>query len=529
MNKTRLVCLAAGLFVLGTVLFPTVTSASVGVSPASLNFGSVTVNTSSAAATLVVTNTSRGSITLDKISCTSPDFVVTGPTLPLNLGGHQSESFHVVFLPTTAATFSGNITINAGRRGGIFTSIPVSGTGIAPAVQALTYLLTPSVANLSFANLVVGSAASQGFTLTNTGTGSVTISQVAAAGAGFSVSGFSSAVSLAAGQSLSLAVGFAPSATGSVSGSISVVSSATNSPASITLSGTGVQPLLSVVPSSVSFGNVTVGVTNSQTMTIQNPGTASLTVTQASLSGASYSMSGLALPLSVAPGASVAFNISFGPASASSLPGSLTLVSNAPTSPTNIALAGTGIAQVLQLSASPASLSFASLATGTSASQSITVTNTGNSAVAISQITASGAGFSTNSVSLPISLAAGQSTSISVTCAPASAGTLTGSLTVTSNAANSPLTVALTGTATAPTYSVNLTWTPSSSSYEGFNIYRGSVSGGPYTKMDASLIASPSYADSTVTAGQTYYYVATEVDSSGNESAYSTETAATVP
>jgi fibronectin type 3 domain-containing protein len=90
--------------------------------------------------------------------------------------------------------------------------------------------------------------------------------------------------------------------------------------------------------------------------------------------------------------------------------------------------------------------------------------------------------------------------------------------------------IALSGTGTAPvTYSVSLSWTPSSTSYEGFNVYRGSVSGGPYSKIDSSLISTPSYMDNNVTAGQTYYYVATEVDDTGTESAYSSEVSATIP
>jgi len=529
MDKTRLVCLVVGLLVVSSMLFPAAAQAGVGLSPSSFNFGSVTVNTTSAAATLVVANNGRGSIILERVMCSSPNFVISGPALPVSLGAHTSTSFQVVFKPAAASTFSAKITVVTGKHGGTSSTIPVSGTGITPAPQ-LTYLLTPSAGSVPFGNLLVGSSASQALSLTNTGTGSVTISQVVVTGAGYSVSGFSGAVNLPAGQSLSLAVTFAPTATGSVAGSVGVVSTATNSPATISLSGSGVQPLLSVVPSSVNFGNVTVGVINSQTMTIKNPGTANLTLTQATLSGTGYTMSGLALPLSLAPGGSVAFNISFAPASASSFPGSLTLVSNAPTSPASVALSGTGIAQKMTLSANPASLSFGSLTTGTSASQNVMVTNTGNSTVAISQIVASGTGFSTGSVSLPVSLAAGQSASFSITFAPVSAGSLTGSVTVTSNAANSPLVVSLSGTATAPAaYSVNLSWTPSSSTYAGFNIYRGTVSGGPYSKVDSTLISAPAYTDSSVTTGNTYYYVATEVDSSGNESAYSGEISAVIP
>ncbi|HET6932014.1 MAG TPA: choice-of-anchor D domain-containing protein, partial [Candidatus Acidoferrum sp.] len=381
-----------------------------------------------------------------------------------------------------------------------------------------------------FGNTLVGSSASQTITVTNSGTGSVTLSQVSASGTGFTVTGFSSGVTLAAGQSLPLTASFSPAATGSVTGSISVVSNATNSPATIALTGTGVQPQISVIPSSVSFGSVTVGVTNTQTITIRNPGTATLNITQASLAGTGFTTSGLALPLSVAPGGSASFTAGFAPASASNFSGSLTLISNTPNSPLVVPLSGTGVTSVLQLSASPATLAFGSLATGTTATQSVTISNTGNSSVSISQIAASGAGFTTSSIALPLSLAAGQSTSFSVTFAPASTGSLAGSVSVVSNAANSPLAIALSGTGTlSASYTVSLNWTPSSSTYNGFNVYRGTTSGGPYTRVDTSLVSATSYTDPAVTQGQTYYYVATEVDSSGMESGYSSEVSATIP
>jgi Abnormal spindle-like microcephaly-assoc'd, ASPM-SPD-2-Hydin len=195
-----------------------------------------------------------------------------------------------------------------------------------------------------------------------------------------------------------------------------------------------------------------------------------------------------------------------------------------------VPISGTGVASILQLSASPASLSFGSLTTGTSATQSVTISNTGNSSVSISQVSASGAGFSTSGIALPLSLAAGQSTSFSVSFAPASAGSLAGSVTVVSNATNSPLVVALSGTGVAPvSHAVSLSWTPSSSTYSGFNIYRGTTSGGPYTRLDTSVVSATSYVDSGVSSGSTYYYVATEVDSSGTESAYSGEVSAKIP
>jgi fibronectin type 3 domain-containing protein len=78
-------------------------------------------------------------------------------------------------------------------------------------------------------------------------------------------------------------------------------------------------------------------------------------------------------------------------------------------------------------------------------------------------------------------------------------------------------------------HSVTLSWTASTSTVAGYNVYRSSVSGGPYTKLNASPDTSTTYVDSAVQAGQTYYYVVTSVDSAGTESTFSAEVSATIP
>ena len=101
---------------------------------------------------------------------------------------------------------------------------------------------------------------------------------------------------------------------------------------------------------------------------------------------------------------------------------------------------------------------------------------------------------------------------------------------MTSNATNSASSVTLSGTgAQAVAHSVTLTWTASTSTVVGYHVYRSTVSGGPYTKQNSSVNASTSYVDSAVQAGTTYFYVVTSVDSSGVESADSTEVSVTVP
>lgn len=77
---------------------------------------------------------------------------------------------------------------------------------------------------------------------------------------------------------------------------------------------------------------------------------------------------------------------------------------------------------------------------------------------------------------------------------------------------------------------VSLSWTPSPSpDVSGYNIYRSSVSGGPFTRLNPSPIPGTTYWDVTVESGLTYYYVSTAVDYTGAESAYSNEAVATIP
>lgn len=85
-------------------------------------------------------------------------------------------------------------------------------------------------------------------------------------------------------------------------------------------------------------------------------------------------------------------------------------------------------------------------------------------------------------------------------------------------------------TATAQqAHSVALSWNASTSTVSGYNIYRSTVSGTGYTKINSSVVPALAYIDSTVQNGTTYFYVSTALDSSGNESLYSNETRAIIP
>ena len=182
------------------------------------------------------------------------------------------------------------------------------------------------------------------------------------------------------------------------------------------------------------------------------------------------------------------------------------------------------------LTATPNSLGFGSQVLNTPVTLIVKITNVGTATANITQDSISGAGFSSG-VATPITLNPQQSVSVSVIFNPGAAGTVSGSFTLSSNG-TVMLSVPLSGTGLAPlAHSVDVTWVASTSaSLQGYNVYRGTVSGGPYSKI--SPILSPTtllFTDATPLSGHQYFYVVTAVDTSGAESAASTEVAVSIP
>jgi hypothetical protein len=405
-----------------------------------------------------------------------------------------------------------------------------------------TATLTVNPSNINFGTVPVGSIQTQSVTLANPGGPKVTITQATLTGTGFTLSGLSYPLTLAGGQSVKCAVTFAPQSPASDSGSVSIAfstqtsngkgnNSLTNSSATILtvpVSGTAVTwGQLAPNPSSLNFGNVQVGSSQSQWETLTNLGGSNVTISQVTDAGTGFSISGLNLPTTLAPNQSLTFSTTFVPQTASSTTGTITVSSDASTPTLTIPQSGTGTAQG-QLAVSPTSANFGNVTVGTSTSQAGTLSATGAS-VTVSSASVSNPEFSLSGVIFPLTIAAGQSVPITVAFAPQASGTASGALSFASNASNSP-TESLTGDGVAPPqHSVSLSWAASTSTVVGYNVYRGGTSGGPYTRINSALESSTNYTDSSVQAGQTYYYVATAVDSTGAESAYSSQVQAVIP
>jgi len=253
-----------------------------------------------------------------------------------------------------------------------------------------------------------------------------------------------------------------------------------------------------------------------------------VSISQASMSSGSFAVSGLSLPASLAAGQSLTFGVVFSPMVSGSASGTMAILSNASDSQLNIGLSGTA-ATSGQLSLTPTALSFGNVTDGSSAVLSGTLTASGSS-VTLSSVTSTSTEFVLSGISLPTTLAAGQSIPFTVTFLPQVSGTTTATFSFVSNAGNSPVTESLTGSGVAPVQrSVSLSWMASTSTgIVGYNVYRGTVSGGPYARV-TSLDSGVTFTDSTVSAGQTYYYVVTAMDTTGTESLYSNQAQAVVP
>jgi hypothetical protein len=491
-------------------------------SPASISYGNVPVG-SSGSQTVTLNNTGSSSLTISALSASGAGYSVTGFTLPISIAAGANTTFTAKFTPTATGNSTGGISITSTAPGSPLT---IAMTGIGAQGQ-----ITPNPASVSFGNVLVGANSSQTVSLTNNGSGSVTISNVAASGTGYSISGVATLpLTLTTGQSTSFTATFTPASPTSPSGSIAVTSNGSNPNLSISMTGTGIQPAITATPSTIGFGNVVVGLPNSQTIKIQNTGTATLTISQASVTGTGFSLSGLTTPMNIAAGGNATFNVAFGPNSAGAVNGSLSLTNNSGTSPILIPLSGTGVAATYVLNASATSLSFGNVNVGSNSTLNVTLTNAGNSTVTVLSVTPTGTGYSASGVSAGLQIAAGATATLNVTFTPTSAATVPGNITIGSNATNPAISITLSGTGVqSAQHSVSLTWTASTSTVVGYNVYRGSVSGGPYTLITSAPVAGTAYTDLTVQAGQTYFYVVTAVDASGNESVFSNEVSATIP
>ena len=404
---------------------------------------------------------------------------------------------------------------------------------------AATAQMAFSFSNVSFGTVQIGSSLIIPMPVTNTGKSTVTISQAAVSGTGFSFAGPNLPLSLAPQQTANLSVSFSPQTAGAVSGSLTfsgwaswgghnTVHTATST---VALSGTGYSALAPgylTAPASMNLGSVAVGGSQTQALTLSNSGGSSLTISGATVSGAGFSVSGLTFPYTLAAGGSASLSVIFAPTAAGTDTARVTLSSDASNPSVAVSLTGSATTSSGTLGLTPGSMNFGTVTIGTAQSQSGNITASGGS-VTVSSVSSSNSVFTVGGLTLPVTLAAGQSVPFTVSFAPTATATTSANISFVTSTSTSSVETAI-GSGGTIQHIIDLSWNASTStSVMGYNVYRGGAATGPFSKINPSLNTSMNYSDSTVQSGQTYYYVTTAVDTAGGESSYSNQVQAVVP
>jgi centrosomal CEP192-like protein/ASPM-SPD-2-Hydin domain-containing protein len=422
---------------------------SASLSSSSLIFASQNVGTTSPTQSATLTNTGNATLNLSSISANG-DFALaaTGTSCPYGGGtvaAGTNCTIDVSFTPTATGARTGTVTITDNATGSP-QIVNLSGTGVAPAVSF-------SVAALAFGNQVTNTtSAAQSVTLTNTGSGVLSLSSVAITGtnpADFAISANPCGPTVAPGANCSISVTFTPLGNGARAASLTLIDNASTSPQSVNLTGNGLNPL-AVTPAILAFGNEGAGTTSAaKNVTLRNNTSASVTITGTSFTGPNateFAQAATTCGSSLAAHASCTISITFSPVAVGAESATLSITDSAANSPQAVTFSGTGV--------QPVTLSVATLNFGnqgiasTSDPKNVTVKNNNSVALNFTGMTITGtnaADYAESATTCGSSLGGHSACIISVTFTPSGPGTETAALSITDNAGNNPQTVALTG------------------------------------------------------------------------------------
>lgn len=397
------------------------------VSPGSLAFADQVVGSSSSAQTVTLTNGGNVATSIAAPKMTGPFGVST--TCSTTLAANASCTYSVIFTPTSMNAASGALVVGTDVGG---QTVTLSGKGVQTSGAA-------SAGSLGFGSQDVSTtSAPQSLTLSNTGNTSLAINAISVAGQ-YSVS-HNCPGSLAVGTSCAINVVFAPATMGAQNGAVTLDTAGGTSV--VTLTGTGLQAVASLTPTSLNFGSQSMGVASAQqTFTLSNTGNRIMTVNPLTTSGLIQWSVTSNCGATLAAGASCLYSAVFTPTYQGAA--SESMVVN--TSGGNATVRFSGFGTQAVLSANPTSLAFANVQAGQSAARAFTLTNSGNVAATNLNLTPP-AGFS-QSNTCTTTLAPNTSCTVTVTFSPSAVQAYGGTLSIA--ASESATTVSITGTGTA--------------------------------------------------------------------------------
>jgi len=311
-----------------------------GVSPTTLSFGNVAVNTA-VKQSVILTSTGNLPVTVYAPTLTGTGFSISGITFPLTLNPGKTATLSVQFDPSTTGAASGQLTITSNNNWTNPTVlVSLSGTGTAATSAALSAVSC-------------GSAS-----MTGAGTDACTVALSAAApSGGLSVSLSSSNAAVTVPATVTVPANATSAAFTATVSSVTTAQAVTLKASAGSVSKTfalqlnPAVPTLSLSATSVAFGSVGLNAPATQSVTLTSTGTAPVTISAATLTGTGFTMSGATFPVTLNPSQVATLTVQFDPTTAGAATGQLTITSNSSTNGTaTIALSGTGMQPQVSLS-----------------------------------------------------------------------------------------------------------------------------------------------------------------------------------
>lgn len=195
----------------------------------------------------------------------------------------------------------------------------------------------------AFGKVEIGSAASFKIILTNSSNKSLRIDTKSKRGSEFFFGHFPLPLTLGPGESAELPITFKPSVGGHATGAFRLDSTAPDSPLNMWVAGTGVSgPRLNVSPSTLDFGNVSVGSTATASVTL-SASEGDVTISSDELTSSEFALHGLALPVTIPSGTTILAKVQFTPSQSGTAQGEVKFSGDAINSPTVEQMTGTGV------------------------------------------------------------------------------------------------------------------------------------------------------------------------------------------
>jgi hypothetical protein len=335
------------------------------LTPGSLQYALQAVGSTSQPQTVLLRNMGSSAMSISSIATTG-DFAETD-TCGTSVAAAGSCAVSATFTPSAPGALSGSIVIQDNAAGSPHI-VNLSGSGSGPGAA-----LAP--ASLVFSAQPIGtSSTAQVVTLTNTGNASLSVSVIQTTGDFAQVN--NCPATLAASSSCAINVTFSPAAAGSRTGSLVANDSVQNSPQTVSLIGTGSTAATSAAtlsPTNLVFSGQQVGTTSAtHVVTLTNSGTATLNIGAVQITGDFAQVNNC--PAALAAGSSCVVNITFTPTSSGTRNGTLTVTDNAAGGSQTAGVTGSGTD--FSLSGSP---SANSVALGSKATYSLTISPVGGS------------------------------------------------------------------------------------------------------------------------------------------------------